>query len=129
MDLRPSDADQALRDAVRKFVAKEVRPIAAKMDREDWFPRDVFRKLGDAGFLGVTVPDQYGGLGLPYTAQAIVLEEIARSSPALALSVGAHSNLCADNLARNGSDDQRSRYLPALVTGEKVGALALTEPG
>jgi len=129
VDLRPSDADQALREAVRKFVAKEVRPIAAKMDREDWFPREVFRGLGDSGFLGVTVPEEFGGLGLPYTAQAIVLEEIARSSPALALSVGAHSNLCADNIARNGNDDQRRRYLPALVAGEKVGALALTEPG
>jgi isovaleryl-CoA dehydrogenase len=128
VDLQPSDAERALREAARKFVSREVRPIAAKMDRDDWFPREVFRALGDAGFLGVTVPEAYGGLGLPYTAQAVLLEEIARSSPALALSVGAHSNLCADNIARNGTDDQRRRFLPALVSGEKVGALALTEP-
>jgi isovaleryl-CoA dehydrogenase len=128
VDLQPSDTEQALRDAARKFVGREVRPVAAKMDRDDWFPREVFRALGESGFLGVTVPEEYGGLGLPYTAQAVVLEEIARASPALALSVGAHSNLCVDNLARNGSDDQRRRYLPPLVRGEKVGALALTEP-
>ncbi|MCI4327801.1 MAG: acyl-CoA dehydrogenase family protein [Thermoplasmata archaeon] len=129
MDFQPSDAERALRDAARKFVTREVRPVAAKMDRDDWFPREVFRSLGSAGFLGVTIPEEFGGLGLPYTAQAVVLEEIARASPALALSVGAHSNLCADNLARNGTDEQRRRFLPGLVSGEKVGALALTEPG
>jgi isovaleryl-CoA dehydrogenase len=123
-----SDTDRALQDAARKFVAKEVRPVAARMDHDDWFPREVFRSLGDAGFLGVTVSEEYGGLGLPYTAQAVVLEEIARASPALALSVGAHSNLCVDNLARNGTEAQRRRFLPPLVRGEKVGALALTEP-
>lgn len=128
MAASPSETDRSLREAARKFVGREVRPVAAKMDREDWFPRDVFRALGEAGFLGITVPEEYGGLGLPYTAQAAVLEEIARSSPALALSVGAHSNLCADNLARNGTDAQRRRFLPHLVSGERVGALALTEP-
>ncbi len=129
MDLTESETDRDLRGAARRFVQKEVRPVAARMDRDDWFPRDVFRALGEAGFLGLTVPEAYGGLGLSYTAQAVVLEEIARSSPALALSVGAHSNLCADNLARNGSEEQKQRFLPGLVRGEKVGALALTEPG
>lgn len=129
MDLTLSETDRDLQEAARKFVQKEVRPIAAKMDHDDWFPREVFRSLGAAGFLGLTVPEEYGGLGLPYTSQAVVLEEIARSSPALALSVGAHSNLCVDNLARNGSDAQKQRFLPPLVRGEKVGALALTEPG
>ncbi|MCI4325263.1 MAG: acyl-CoA dehydrogenase family protein [Thermoplasmata archaeon] len=129
MDLTESETDRDLREAARRFVQKEVRPVAARMDRDDWFPRDVFRALGEAGFLGLTVPEAYGGLGLSYTAQAVVLEEIARSSPALALSVGAHSNLCADNLARNGSEEQKQRFLPGLVRGEKVGALALTEPG
>ena len=129
MDLRDSETDRDLREASRRFVAKELRPIAARMDKDDWFPREAFRALGDAGFLGVTVPEAYGGLGLPYTAQAVILEEIARASPALALSVGAHSNLCADNLARNGTDEQRAKFLPPLVRGETVGALALTEPG
>ncbi|MCI4328214.1 MAG: acyl-CoA dehydrogenase family protein, partial [Thermoplasmata archaeon] len=129
MDLTLSETDRDLQEAARKFVQKEVRPIASKMDHDDWFPRDVFRSLGAAGFLGLTVPEEYGGLGLPYTSQAVVLEEIARSSPALALSVGAHSNLCVDNLARNGSDAQKRKFLPPMVRGEKVGALALTEPG
>ncbi|HZY70793.1 MAG TPA: acyl-CoA dehydrogenase family protein [Thermoplasmata archaeon] len=117
-----------LGDAARAFARKEVAPIADRMDREDYFPREVFRRLGEQGFLGVSVPEAYGGLGLPYLAQALILEEIARVSPALALSVGAHSNLCVDNLARNGTSAQKERFLPALVRGERIGALALTEP-
>jgi isovaleryl-CoA dehydrogenase len=129
VDLTLSETDRDLQEAARRFVHKHVRPIAARMDRDDWFPKEVFRALGEAGFLGLTVPESLGGLGLPYTAQAVVLEEIARSSPALALSVGAHSNLFVDNLARNGTEEQKQKFLPALVRGEKVGALALTEPG
>jgi isovaleryl-CoA dehydrogenase len=129
VDLTQSETDRELQAAARRFVQKEVRPVAARMDRDDWFPRELFRALGDAGFLGLTVPEAYGGLGLPYTSQAVVLEEIARSSPALALSVGAHSNLCVDNLARNGTEEQKQRFLPPMVRGEKIGALALTEPG
>ncbi len=118
----------ALRDAVRRFVRKEVWPIAAAMDRDDAFPRDVFRRLGEDGFLGPTLPTDVGGLGLSYRAQAIILEELARASPALALSVGAHSNLFADNVARNATDAQRAEFLPKIASGEQVGALALTEP-
>ncbi|MCI4349766.1 MAG: acyl-CoA dehydrogenase family protein, partial [Thermoplasmata archaeon] len=129
MDFGLTDEERSLQDAARKFVRESVAPVAARMDREDWFPKEVFRKLGEKGFLGITIPDTYGGLGLSYLAQSIVLEEIARASPALALSVGAHSNLCADNLARNGTPEQRAEFLPALVSGEKIGALALTEPG
>jgi isovaleryl-CoA dehydrogenase len=128
MDLALSDEERELREAARKFARKEIAPIADRMDREDWFPRDVFRRLGEHGFLGLTIPTAWGGLGLSYVAQAAVLEEIARISPALALSVGAHSNLFADNVARNASDDQRERFLPAAATGEAIGALALTEP-
>ena len=128
MDLSLSDEERELREAARKFARKEVAPVADRMDREDYFPRDVFRRLGDQGFLGLTVPTDWGGLGLSYLAQALVLEEIARFSPALALSVGAHSNLFADNVARNGTDRQREEFLPAAVRGETVGALALTEP-
>ncbi|MGB6499894.1 MAG: acyl-CoA dehydrogenase family protein [Thermoplasmata archaeon] len=123
-----SAEEQDLRDAARKFVRREVAPIADRMDRDDAFPRDVFRRLGEQGFLAPTVPTAYGGLGLDYRAQAIILEEIARASPALALSVGAHSNLFADNLARNGTEQQRERFLPKIATGEEIGALALTEP-
>lgn len=107
---------------------KEVAPVADRMDRDDWFPRELFRRLGEHGFLGPTVPVEYGGLGLGYRSQAIILEEIARASPALALSVGAHSNLFADNVARNGSESQRRHYLPKVATGEWIGGLALTEP-
>ena len=128
MDLALSDVELGLQDAARKLVAKELWPVADRMDREDWFPRELFRRLGEQGFLGVTIPESDGGLGLSYVAQAVILEELARASPALALSVGAHSNLCADNLARNGSEALRRAYLPSLVTGESVGALALTEP-
>ncbi len=124
-----SGEEQDLADAARKFVRREVVSVADRMDREDWFPRDLFRRLGDQGFLAPTVPPEYGGLGLSYRAQAIVLEEIARASPALALSVGAHSNLFADNLLRNGNDEQRARFLPRIASGEEIGALALTEPG
>ncbi len=128
MHLALSDEERALQDAARAFVRKEVLPVADRMDREDYFPRDVFRRLGDAGFLAPTLPVELGGLGLGYLAQAILLEEIARASPALALSVGAHSNLFADNVLRNASPAQRSEFLPAAASGAAVGALALTEP-
>jgi isovaleryl-CoA dehydrogenase len=128
MDLALSDEERELQAAARRFARKEIAPVAVRMDREEYFPRDVFRRLGEQGFLGVTLPTEYGGLGLSYLAQALILEEIARVSPALALSVGAHSNLFGDNLARNGTPAQRAAALPAIITGEAVGALALTEP-
>jgi isovaleryl-CoA dehydrogenase len=128
MDLSLSDEERALREAARQFARKEIAPVAEKMDREEYFPREVFRRLGEQGFLGVTLPVEYGGLGLSYLAQALLLEEIARVSPALALSVGAHSNLFADNLARNGSAAQKAAALPSVASGESIGALALTEP-
>jgi isovaleryl-CoA dehydrogenase len=128
MDLDFTDEERELREAARRFARKEIAPVAERMDREDFFPREVFRRLGEQGFLGVTVPPAWEGLGLSYLAQALVLEEIARVSPALALSVGAHSNLFADNLARNGSDAQRALALPGAVAGTAIGALALTEP-
>ncbi len=128
MDLALSDEERELREAARRFARKEIAPVAERMDREEYFPREVFRWLGEQGFLGVTLPTEFGGLGLSYRAQALILEEIARVSPALALSVGAHSNLFGDNLARNGTPAQRSLALPAIISGEAVGALALTEP-
>jgi isovaleryl-CoA dehydrogenase len=128
VDLTVPPEVRELGAAARKFVQREVAPVADRMDREDHFPRELFRKLGEHGFLGMTVPPEFGGLGVGYLAQAAVLEEIARASPALALSVGAHANLCVDNLARNGTDAQRREFLPRLISGEWIGALALTEP-
>jgi isovaleryl-CoA dehydrogenase len=126
LDLSPDEVE--LQSTVRRFVRKEISPVADRMDREDYFPRDVFLRLGEQGFLGPTIPSEFDGLGQTYRAQALILEEIARVSPALALSVGAHSNLCADSLYRNGSEEQRRVFLPDLVAGRAVGALALTEP-
>ncbi|MCI4350324.1 MAG: acyl-CoA dehydrogenase family protein [Thermoplasmata archaeon] len=128
MDFAVPPEIQELGAAARKFVHRDLAPLADRMDRDDYFPRELFRRLGDQGFLGMTVPTEYGGLGVGYLAQAVVLEEIARVSPALALSVGAHANLCADNLARNGTNHQKQTYLPGLVSGDRIGALALTEP-
>jgi isovaleryl-CoA dehydrogenase len=128
MELSLTGEEVELAEAIRRFTRKEIAPVAERMDREDYFPRDVFRRLGEQGFLGITIPSEWGGLGLSYRAQAIVLEEISRESPALALSVGAHSNLFANNLARNGSDRQREEFLPPAVRGESIGALAITEP-
>jgi isovaleryl-CoA dehydrogenase len=128
MDLALSPEDLDLREAAHHFARKEIAPVAERMDREDYFPRDVFSRLGAHGFLGITIPEKFGGVGLGYLAQALVLEEIARISPALALSVGAHSNLFGDNVARNADDEQRAAFLPAIASGEAVGALALTEP-
>ena len=128
MDLSLSAEEQDLREAARRFVRREVAPVADRMDREDYFPRDVFVRLGEDGFLGITLPSERGGLGLSYLAQALVLEEIARVSPALALSAGAHSNLFADNVARNGSEAQRAEFLPGAASGSTIGALGLTEP-
>lgn len=129
MEFGLGSEEASLQEASRRFVRREVAPLADRMDREDYFPRELFGKLGNSGFLGITLPEEYGGLGLSYLAQVVVLEEIARVSPALALSVGAHSNLCADNLARNGTAAQKERFLPALASGAAIGALALTEPG
>ncbi|HEV2316283.1 MAG TPA: acyl-CoA dehydrogenase family protein [Thermoplasmata archaeon] len=128
MDLELPPEVAALREAAQKFARREVQPVAERMDREEYFPVELFRRMGEQGFLGPTIPTEYGGLGESYLAQYAILEEIARVSPALALSVGAHSNLCADNLARNGRPDQLREFLPSLAQGTRVGALALTEP-
>ena len=128
MNFDLSEEHQMVSDIVRRFATEELSPVAARMDEEDYFPIDLFRKLGQIGMLGITVPTEYGGSGLDYISQMICLEEIARISPAFALSVGAHSNLCLDNLFRNGSREQRELYAPKLSSGEWIGCLALTEP-
>jgi isovaleryl-CoA dehydrogenase len=121
-------ADQ-LRASVRGFTADEVAPIAAEIDRTNEFPRALWPKLGDMGLLGITVEEEYGGSGLGYLEHCIAMEEISRGSASVGLSYGAHSNLCVNQLRRNGSDAQKRKYLPKLVSGEHVGALAMSEPG
>jgi isovaleryl-CoA dehydrogenase len=119
----------ALRESVRRFTEGELAPIAADIDRSNEFPQGMWRKLGDMGLLGLTVPEQYGGTALSYLAHVIAVEEISRGSASVGLSYGAHSNLCVNNLYLNGTEAQRQKYLPKLCNGEHVGALAMSEPG
>ncbi len=119
----------ALRDAVRAFADKEVAPRAAEIDRSDQFPMDLWRKMGALGVLGITVEEEYGGANMGYLAHMIAMEEISRASASVGLSYGAHSNLCVNQIRRNGTPAQRKKYLPKLIAGEHVGALAMSEPG
>jgi len=120
---------ELLRSTVARFVAEEIAPHADAFDRAGAFPRRLWERMGELGLLGPTVPAAWGGAGLGYLAHLIIMEEISRGSASVGLSYGAHSNLCVNNLFLNGSDDQRRRYLPRLLSGEWVGALAMSEPG
>ena len=119
----------ALRDAVYEFAIKEIAPRAAQIDQSDQFPMDLWRKMGELGVLGITVGDEYGGAGMGYLAHMIAMEEISRASASVGLSYGAHSNLCVNQLKRNGNEAQKKKYLPKLISGEHVGALAMSETG
>ena len=128
MDIDLTEAHRLLRDTVADFAAREIGPIADEIDRADEFPAHLWRRLGDLGLLGVTVDPAYGGAGFDLLAGVLIIEQIARYSGSVALSYGAHANLCVNNIYRNGTEEQRRRYLPALCSGAAVGALALTEP-
>src|SRR5512144_3192788 len=120
---------EALRDTVHAFAQSEIAPRAAEIDRSDRFPMDLWRKMGELGVLGITVPEEYGGANMGYLAHMIAMEEISRASASVGLSYGAHSNLCVNQIKRNGTPEQKRRYLPKLISGEHVGALAMSEPG
>lgn len=128
MTVIDTDTYDILRNSIREFVRKEVAPKAFEIDEKDYFPEELFKKMGKLGFLGVTIPPEYGGSGMDYYSQAIIEEELGYASASLALSYGAHSNLCLDNLYRNGSKEQREEYVPKLASGEWIGSLCLTEP-
>jgi isovaleryl-CoA dehydrogenase len=119
----------ALRATVAKFASERIAPIAAAIDRDNHFPRQLWPELGDLGLLGITVEDEFGGTGLGYLAHVVAMEEISRASASVGLSYGAHSNLCVNQLRRWGTPAQKERYLPRLISGEHVGALAMSEPG
>ena len=132
--LRPFDfglgetADM-LRETVASFAADRIAPLAQKIDREDWFPRALWPEMGALGLHGITVSEADGGSGLGYLEHCVAMEEVSRASGSVGLSYGAHSNLCVNQIRRNGNDEQKRRYLGKLISGEHVGALAMSEPG
>ncbi len=129
LDFDCGDDLTMLRDSVRAFAKAEIAPRSAQIDRDNEFPADLWKKFGNLGLLGMTAPEEYGGANMGYLAHIIALEEISRASASVGLSYGAHSNLCVNQIRRNGSEEQKARYLPKLISGENVGALAMSESG
>ena len=128
-DFGLGETADALREQVQRFAAAEVAPIAAEIDKTDRFPRELWPKMGELGLHGITVEEEYGGSGLGYLEHVVTVEELSRASAAVGLSYGAHSNLCINQIRRNGSDEQKRRFLPKLISGEHVGSLAMSESG
>src|ERR1700752_4546343 len=129
LDFDLGETADMLREQVAAFAADEVAPRAAAIDRENEFPADLWRKMGDLGLLGITVEEEDGGAGMGYLEHCVAMEEISRASASVGLSYGAHSNLCVNQIRRNGNPEQRRRYLSQLISGEHVGGLAMSEPG
>jgi isovaleryl-CoA dehydrogenase len=128
LDFNLGEDIDMLREAIYQFARAEIAPRAAEIDRDNRFPEDLWPKMGDLGLLGITVEEQYGGTHLGYLAHCVAMEEISRASASVGLSYGAHSNLCVNQIRRNGTEEQKQKYLPKLCTGEHVGALAMSEP-
>ncbi len=120
---------EALRDMVHRFAQERIKPLAQETDQKNEFPSQLWKEFGEVGLLGVTVPEEFGGAGMGYLAHTIAVEEVARASASISLSYGAHSNLCVNQIALNGNDEQKKHYLPRLISGDHVGALAMSEPG
>ncbi|MGA2025865.1 MAG: acyl-CoA dehydrogenase family protein [Syntrophobacteraceae bacterium] len=129
MDFQLTDEQRMIRETVYKWSVNELGPLQEKIDEEDWFPPDFFHKCAEIGILGITIDEKYGGLGGDVLMQALAIEEMSRICPSLGMTYGAHSNLCANNIYKNGSEYLRQKYLPSLISGEKIGALGLTETG
>jgi isovaleryl-CoA dehydrogenase len=128
-DFDLGDTAEMLRESVASFAQSKIAPIAAEIDRNNQFPRSICKQMGDMGLLGITVEEEYGGAGMGYLEHMIAVEEMSRASGSVGLSYGAHSNLCVNQLRRNGNHDQKSRYLPKLISGDHIGALSMSEPG
>jgi isovaleryl-CoA dehydrogenase len=129
LDFGLGDEVDMLRDSVRSFADERIAPIAAEIDRTDEFPRHLWPEMGALGLHGITVEEEYGGANMGYVAHCVAMEEVSRASASVGLSYGAHSNLCVNQIRRNGSEEQKRRYLPKLLSGEHLGALAMSEPG
>ena len=127
LDFGLGDDVDMLRDTVRSFSADRIAPIAAEIDKTDEFPRYLWPEMGAIGLHGITVEEEYGGSGMGYVAHCVAMEEVSRASASVGLSYGAHSNLCVNQIRRNGSPEQQARYLPKLISGDHVGALAMSE--
>ena len=129
LDFGLGETADILRDTIRNFALKEIEPVAIATDELNEFPMHLWKKMGSIGVLGITVEEEYGGSGMGYLEHCVVMEEISRASASIGLSYGAHSNLCVNQIRRNGTDDQKMRYLPKLISGEHIGALAMSESG
>src|SRR3954465_3434452 len=129
LEFQLGETADAIRETTARFVADKITPISAAIDRDNHFPRELWPQMGELGLHGVTVEEEFGGLGLGYLEHVVAMEEVSRASASVGLSYGAHSNLCVNQIRRWGSDEQKRRYLPGLISGEHVGSLAMSEAG